>query len=201
VLQGRTDLIQALDSSAPRVQRAAEELLISVGSEVSNDLVKVGNDARRRGAALRILRQATVSNEVVNGVGSESRNPALALGTRIHACELLGALAVKNDAALTQLGGLMSDQEPLVRIEAIEEITGLGYRRGSRLVAELTKRLDDPVPAVREAACTALGSMGPSAVEARTALEQLGKWPNSQLAQLARIAVAAITSPSKPGHP
>lgn len=191
VLRAKPELIQALDSSVPRIQRAAEEALTPVGSDVSSDLIKLGDDVQRRASALRILRQTVVNNAIVDQVVANSGNGIYTV--RIHSCELLGALAVKNDSALTQLGQLVSDQDPLLRIAAIEEAAELGPARGARLVSALAKALDDPVPSVREAACVGLGSMGPSAVQARTALEQLGRGQDSHLAHSARIALSAVT--------
>ena len=191
ILRAKPELIQALDNSAPRIQRAAEEALTPVGSDVANDLIKLDGDTHRRASALRILSRAIVDNAIVDQVVAESGNGDYTM--RIHSCKLLGALAVKNDSALTQLSELIADHDPLIRIAAIDEVSELSPARGAQLSSALARALDDPVLNVREAACVGLGGMGPSAVQARTALEQLGRGQDSHLAQLARIAVSAVS--------
>jgi HEAT repeat protein len=194
VLRANSELILALDSIAPDVQSAAEEALTPVGPEVASDLVKLGGDAHRRASVLRILRQTSADNAVVEQVlvGTKSNDYA----ERLHATELLGALAVKNDLALTQLRQLISDQDPLIRIAAIDEVTDLEPSRRATLVPALIGALDDPTMAVREAACVSLGSIGPSAIQSKSALERVTKGHDSRLAQLARIALANVNKPT-----
>jgi HEAT repeat protein len=197
VLRAKPELIQALDNSAPPVQRAAEEALITVGPDVAEDLIKVGGDASRRAAVLEILRQTAVGNSVLEQVIGDSKKGEYT--DRLHATELLGALAAKNNPALTQLGQLISDQDPLIRVAAIEEAAELGPSAGPTLAPALIGALDDRITAVREAACMSLGSLGPSAIQAKSALERIGKGHDAHLAEMAQIVLGTFPA-STPGQ-
>lgn len=198
LLQAKPELIQMLGSSAPEVQRAAQEALTLVGTEAAGDLVKLSADLRRRPSVLRILRQTSADNAVIEQVAASTRSGDYT--ERLHATALLGALSVRNSLALTQLRQLMSDQDSLLRIAAISEATDLELSSRVTLIPALIGALDDQILAVREAACIGLGNMGSSAIEAKSALERLTRERNSRLAKLAQVALADITqtNPDRP---
>src|ERR1044071_270933 len=114
LLQAKPELIQVLDSSAPEVQSVAEEALTLVGPEVAGDLVKLNADAPRRPSVLRILRQTSVDNAVIEQVAVSTRSGNYI--ERLHATALLGALSVRNSLAFSHLRQLINDQDSLVRI-------------------------------------------------------------------------------------
>lgn len=207
LLEAKPELIEALASTLPDRQRAAEAALILIGPESASDLVKVSTlhktaDGKSyvttgqflsHGSVLRILRQTSADDSVVERVAVIIKNGDF--NERLHATELLGALSVKNSLALTNLIKLISDQDTLIRIAAINEAADLQQSSDSSLISALTAALDDPTIAVREAACVGLGSMGPSAIQAETALKRLTNERDPRLVQLARIAVSNVSKP------
>ena len=206
LLEAKPELIEALASTLPDCQRAAESALILIGPEAACDLVKVSTLDKAEGksyvttgqflshgSVLRILRQTSADDSVVEQVEASIKDGDYA--ARLHATELLGALSVKNGLALTNLIKLIGDQNPMIRIAAINEAADLSKSSESSLISALTAALDDPTIAVREAACISLGNMGPSAIQAQTTLKRLANGHDPHVVQLARIALSNISKP------
>jgi HEAT repeat protein len=191
VLKGKPELIQVLGTSTGELQRAAEEALTLVGSESAGDLIKVVEDPQRRPSVLRILRQTNAAAPQIQQVDASAASGGQI--ERLHAAEVLGALSVKNQSALTGLKMLMSDSDPFVRLTAIDEVTDLEPSNKSALTPALIRLLDDQSIGVREAACIGLGNIGPPAIEAKGVLERLTRGRDERLAELARIALSNIT--------
>jgi hypothetical protein len=198
VLEAKPELIDLLGSFAPDVQRGAEEALTLVGPDVASDLVKRSEGAHKtvgqlasRAGVLRILRQTSVDNAVIEQVVASTKSSDFA--ERLNATELLGALSVRNSLALAHLGQLISDENPLIRIAAINEATDIGASSGATLVPALIGALDDRTIAVREAACIGLGTIGPSAIQAKSSLQRLTRERDTRMAKLAQIALANVT--------
>jgi hypothetical protein len=199
VLQAKPELVEAIATSPDDIQRAAEEALTLAGPEVASDLVEISLNAHAtvgqvlsHASVLRILRQTSADDKVVEQVVVSTTNSDFT--QRLHATELLGALGVKNGSALTDLTRLISDQDPLIRIAAINEASDLQQSGGAILIPAFIGALDDPTMAVREAACIGLGNMGPSAIRAKSSLERVARVRDTRLAQLAQIAIANVTA-------
>jgi HEAT repeat protein len=197
LLNARPELLQLLRTTSPDLRRAVEEALVVVGPETAGDLINTSEDPSRLASVLRILRRTKVDDSQIQRISTASVNGNEA--KRLHATELLGALGIKNSSAVVQLQRLMSDQDPLVRIAAINEASDAEPLHSSALVPLLIRLLDDDTIGVREAACVGLGNIGPPAIDAKSALERLANERGTRLAELAQIALSNIAG-TTPDH-
>jgi HEAT repeat protein len=191
LLNARPELLQLLRTTSPDLRHSVEEALVVVGPETAGDLINTSDDPSQRTSVLRILRQTKVDDSQIQRISAVSVNGDEA--KRLHATELLGALSLKNSSALVQLKRLMSDQDPLVRIAAINEASDAEPLHSSALVPVLIRLLDDDTIGVQEAACVGLGNIGPPAIDAKGELERLAHERGTRLAELAQIALSNIT--------
>lgn len=96
----------------------------------------------------------------------------------------LGALARLGDLGPDDLAAAMDDPAPGVRARAAE----LSVPRGEEAVAALVGLLEDPVAHVAEAACFALGEIGPGASAAVPALSHTAGAHRDPLVREAAVA-------------
>lgn len=105
----------------------------------------------------------------------------------------LGALARIGALAQSDLDSAVADPAPEVRARAAE----LSVQSGDQAVVALVRLLDDTAAHVVEAACFALGEIGPRAAAAVTPLASVARGHRDPL--LREAAVAALGAIGDPG--
>lgn len=123
---------------------------------------------RRRVAAAALGGMGPKAEGAVKGLTAALRDSEWTV--RSLAAQALGNIGKGAKASLPRLHEATQDKEPLVRIQAALAVWRIGGE--TKHVALLSRWLSDESIPVRQAACRALGAMGPDAKEAAGALNR-----------------------------
>jgi len=210
------ELVALLSDSDARIQRKAEQALVTQGEPAVSALLPLlaQRDPRLRTVARNALRAmgAPIAGALTQAL--QQPNPLL----RMEACLLLGGLGEAAAPSITLLGNALRDSDEKVREAAAVALSRIGdpgrdallsalaeprsevqvavskglAQVGEKAIPGLVKSLSSPQPSVRYMAASALGQMGPRARDALPALEALRTDPDATVRYYVNNALEKI---------
>jgi HEAT repeat protein len=170
------DVIRLLDNpDALREFRGLSPAEIdAVTEELAKALRSLGSAAVPTIVETLRYRDHTYSGNVVDALPDETIPPLVEaldhadVKVRLQVARLLGQMGPRATEATDKVTGLLNDEHPGVREQAIDALAGI--KPDSAPVEPLIDRLDDEKPVVRERAARALGILGQEGEKAVPAL-------------------------------
>ena len=157
------------------------------------EAVEVAPDVEASLAAYMLGTRASGHPEVMSALGEQlSARTGIA---RVHMAEAMLRLDGNHVTATDTLVGLLSDEEPQVRMMAALAMQSATVTQKERCISTLIKVLQDTDSEVRAAAALALGGYGPAAKAALPALVRLVHDENVDTARAAGIALQCVAPP------
>ena len=157
------------------------------------EAVEVAPDVEASLAAYMLGTRASGHPEVMSALGEQlSARTGIA---RVHMAEAMLRLDGNHVTATDALVGLLSDEEPQVRMMAALAMQSATVTQKERCISTLIKVLQDTDSEVRAAAALALGGYGPAAKAALPALVRLVHDENVDTARAAGIALQCVAPP------
>ncbi len=180
------------------LQEAVVDALGQMGSPARSALPSM---ARASGRSLDIDQAIKRSTKLII-IASDAQDIAALVGQltskdssiRLRTAKALGTLGPAAQSAILDLGAALNDPDGDVRRAVIVALRLIhpDLRPGEPIVRAIMLDLVDPNPEIRAAAARALGRIGPTALTAAQAIEQLLSDPDADVRRAAADALAKI---------